>query len=126
MKINPYLLSLVYTMLFSCSKQMENTNTPTLSSYFEPTSKGIQTGGVQLIPLIEGKDTFSLWTKRIGNNPKIKVLLLNGGPGATHEYFECFENFYLKKALNSYIMINWELGILPIQWIPLIGTLPDM
>ena len=100
MKINPYLLSLVYTMLFSCSKQMENTNTPTLSSYFELTSKGIQTGGVQLIPLIEGKDTFSLWTKRIGNNPKIKVLLLNGGPGATHEYFECFENFLPKEGIE--------------------------
>jgi proline iminopeptidase len=62
--------------------------------------KGIQTGGVQLIPLIEGKDTFSLWTKRIGNNPKIKVLLLNGGPGATHEYFECFENFLPKEGIE--------------------------
>ena len=100
MKTTPYLLSLVYFILFSCSKQVENTNSPTLSSYFEPTMKGIQTGGVKLIPLIEGKDTFSLWTKRIGNNPKIKVLLLNGGPGATHEYFECFENFLPKEGIE--------------------------
>ena len=100
MKTTPYLLSLVYFILFSCSNQVENTNSPTLSSYFEPTMKGIQTGGVQLIPLIEGKDTFSLWTKRIGNNPKIKVLLLNGGPGATHEYFECFENFLPKEGIE--------------------------
>ena len=100
MKTTPYLLSLVYFILFSCSNQVENTNSPTLSSYFEPTLKGIQTGGVQLIPLIEGKDTFSLWTKRIGNNPKIKVLLLNGGPGATHEYFECFENFLPKEGIE--------------------------
>ena len=100
MKTTPYLLFLVYLILFSCSKQVENTNSPTLSSYFEPTLKGIQTGGVQLIPLIEGKDTFSLWTKRIGNNPKIKVLLLNGGPGATHEYFECFENFLPKEGIE--------------------------
>jgi proline iminopeptidase len=100
MKTTPYLLSLVYFILFSCSKQVENKNSPTLSSYFEPTLKGIQTGGVQLIPLIEGKDTFSLWTKRIGNNPKIKVLLLNGGPGATHEYFECFENFLPKEGIE--------------------------
>ena len=100
MKTTPYLLSLVYFILFSCSKQVENTNSPTLSSYFEPTMKGIQTGGVQLIPLIEGKDTFSLWTKRIGNNSKIKVLLLNGGPGATHEYFECFENFLPKEGIE--------------------------
>ena len=100
MKTTPYLLSLVYFILFSCSKQVENTNSPTLSSYFEPTLKGIQTGGVKLIPLIEGKDTFSLWTKRIGNNSKIKVLLLNGGPGATHEYFECFENFLPKEGIE--------------------------
>ena len=100
MKTTPYLLSLVYFILFSCSKQVENTNSPTISSYFEPTLKGIQTGGVKLIPLIEGKDTFSLWTKRIGNNPKIKVLLLNGGPGATHEYFECFENFLPKEGIE--------------------------
>jgi proline iminopeptidase len=100
MKTTPYLLSLVYFLLFSCSKQVENTNSPTLSSYFEPTTNGIQTGGIQLIPLIEGKDTFSLWTKRIGNNPKIKVLLLNGGPGATHEYFECFENFLPKEGIE--------------------------
>lgn len=100
MKTTPYLLLLVYFMLFSCTKQADNSNSPTLSSYFEPIIKGIQTGGVQLIPLIEGNDTFSLWTKRIGNNPKIKVLLLNGGPGATHEYFECFENFLPKEGIE--------------------------
>jgi proline iminopeptidase len=36
---------------------------------------------------------FNIWTKRVGNNPKVKILLLNGGPGGTHEYFQCFENF---------------------------------
>ena len=37
---------------------------------------------------------------RIGNNPKIKLLLLNGGPGATHEYFECFESFLLPEGFE--------------------------
>jgi len=46
-----------------------------------------------MIPVETPKGKFSVWTKRIGNNPKMKILLLNGGPGATHEYFECFENF---------------------------------
>ena len=36
---------------------------------------------------------FKVWTKRIGNAPTVKLLLLNGGPGATHEYFECMESF---------------------------------
>ncbi|MEX2190428.1 MAG: proline iminopeptidase-family hydrolase, partial [Bacteroidota bacterium] len=36
---------------------------------------------------------FNVWTKRVGNNPRMKLLLLHGGPGATHEYFECFDSF---------------------------------
>ena len=31
--------------------------------------------------------------KRIGNNPRLRVLLLHGGPGATHEYFEAFDSY---------------------------------
>ncbi len=56
--------------------------------------KEVQIGGVKVIKIrnADGR-TFNVWTKRIGNNPKIKLLLLNGGPGATHEYFECFESF---------------------------------
>lgn len=63
------------------------------NEYFAQSADSIQNGGVKVIPISTPKGTFNVWTKRIGNNPKIKVLLLNGGPGATHEYFECFENF---------------------------------
>lgn len=62
-------------------------------TYFEPHATGLQNGNIQMIPIETPKGKFSVWTKRIGNNPKMKILLLNGGPGATHEYFECFENF---------------------------------
>ena len=44
------------------------------------------TGGVKMIPITTPKGKFNVWTKRVGNNPAIKVLLLHGGPGATHEY----------------------------------------
>ena len=57
-------------------------------------------GGVQLIPITTSKGVFNVWTKRVGNNPKIKVLLLHGGPGSTHEYFECFENFLPKEEIE--------------------------
>ena len=46
-----------------------------------------------MITIETPKGNFRVWTKRFGYNPDIKVLLLHGGPGATHEYFECFENF---------------------------------
>jgi len=84
-------LILVFTIAFFVSCQKGTTDTP--SVYFEKTADSIQNGGVKVIPIITSKGTFKVWTKRIGNNPKIKLLLLNGGPGATHEYFECFENF---------------------------------
>ena len=49
--------------------------------------------GIQLVNIQTPKGNFKIWTKRIGNNPKLKLLLLNGGPGCTHEYFECLEKF---------------------------------
>lgn len=44
---------------------------------------------------IELANGYRVWTKRIGYGP-IKILTLHGGPGCTHEYFECFEEFFPK------------------------------
>ena len=48
---------------------------------------------MRLVPIQTPKGTFKVWTKRFGRNPRIKLLLLHGGPGATHEYFEGLESF---------------------------------
>jgi proline iminopeptidase len=81
-------------LMFSCNNSGNNSNQANPNSgYFARTPDSIQTGGIKVVPIQTPKGTFNVWTKRFGNNPKIKVLLLNGGPGATHEYFECFENF---------------------------------
>jgi proline iminopeptidase len=53
-----------------------------------------------MVEITTPKGKFHVWTKRFGNNPKIKVLLLHGGPGGTHEYFECFENFLPKEGIE--------------------------
>jgi len=65
---------------------------PTLASYFASTEPGPQAGGVKLVPIHTPKGDFKVWTKRFGDNPRIKLLLLHGGPGATHEYFEALES----------------------------------
>ena len=39
---------------------------------------------------------------RIGSNPKLKLLLLHGGPGATHEYFEAFDSFLPAAGIEYY------------------------
>ena len=54
--------------------------------------------------------TFSVWTRRVGRHPTRKLLLLHGGPGASHEGFEIFEQyvppdeveFYYYDQLGSY------------------------
>lgn len=65
---------------------------PDLRSYFADAAK-VREGGVKLIPIQTPKGTFKVWTKRFGNHPRIKLLLLHGGPGSTHEYFEALEGY---------------------------------
>jgi len=66
---------------------------PSLRVYFAPEAAGVDAAGVRLVPIETPKGTFKVWTKRFGRNPRIKLLLLHGGPGATHEYFEGLESF---------------------------------
>lgn len=65
------------------------------SIYHDNTGRDdVLSGGVKMIPIKTSKGEFKVWTKRTGNNPTIKVLLLHGGPGATHEYLECFDSYF--------------------------------
>jgi proline iminopeptidase len=66
-------------------------------------------GGVKLIPIQTPKGQFSVWTKRVGNNPTIKLLLLHGGPGATHEYFEAFDSYFPAAGIEYYYYYD-QLG----------------
>ncbi|OON65648.1 proline iminopeptidase-family hydrolase [Hymenobacter sp. CRA2] len=70
------------------------------ASYFGGDTARVKDGGVQVIPITTPKGKFNVWTKRFGNNPRIKLLLLNGGPGATHEYFECMESFLPQEGIE--------------------------
>jgi proline iminopeptidase len=40
-----------------------------------------------------------VWTKP-WNNPTIKVLLLHGGPGLTHELYECFDGYFPNESIE--------------------------
>jgi proline iminopeptidase len=59
-------------------------------------------GGVRRIPIDTPAGRFSVWTKRIGNNPAMKVLLLHGGPGSTHEYLEAFDSYLPAAGIEYY------------------------
>ena len=68
----------------------------------DTTHDDVKTGGVKLIPIETPKGEFRVWTKRIGNNPTTKVLLLHGGPGVTHEYLEAFDSFFPETGIEYY------------------------
>ncbi len=87
-------------LLAACQSAPAGAPAAASSAYFQPAGTGVQTGGVQVVTIQTPKGPFKVWTKRFGNNPKIKVLLLNGGPGATHEYFECMESFLPKEGVE--------------------------
>jgi len=55
-----------------------------------------------MIPIETSKGTFHVWTKRIGNNPRVKVLLLHGGPGFSHEYLEAFDSYFPGAGIEYY------------------------
>lgn len=62
----------------------------------------VLSGGVKMIPVETAKGTFRVWTKRVGNHPTMKVLLLHGGPGATHEYFEACDSYFPAAGIEYY------------------------
>ena len=55
-----------------------------------------------MIPVDTPKGRFRVWTKRIGNNPRIKLLLLHGGPGITHEYLEPCDSWLPAAGIEYY------------------------
>ena len=59
-------------------------------------------GGAQRIPVSTPKGTYHVWVKRIGNNPRLRVLLLHGGPGSTHEYLEACDSFLPAAGVEYY------------------------
>ncbi|WP_443135196.1 proline iminopeptidase-family hydrolase [Flavobacterium sp. KACC 22763] len=88
-------------LLSACNNKSDlNKQDSNLSLYLKDTASGIKTGGIKVIDINTPKGKFKVWTKRIGNNPRIKLLLLNGGPGATHEYFECMESFLPQEGIE--------------------------
>ena len=59
-------------------------------------------GGARMIPVTTPVGDFRVWTKRVGSNPDLTVLLLHGGPGATHEYLETCDGYLPAAGIEYY------------------------
>ena len=87
-------------MVFMMACQ-QNKPTNELKTFFTY-NDSVESAGVKMIPIQTPIGNFKVWTKRFGNNPTIKILLLHGGPAMTHEYMECFETFFLREGFEFY------------------------
>jgi len=96
---------LTVSAIGACSKPAADRGTASAppASYYDTTGHGdAYSGGVRLIAVTTPKGTFHVWTKRVGNNPHIKLLLLHGGPGMTHEYFEAADAWLPAAGIEYY------------------------
>ena len=94
------LLGTLLTVAVACNKPAPSTISA--GTYNQSPETGIRTGGVRMIPIKTPVGTFNVWTRRVGNNPKMKVLLLHGGPGGNHIPFESFESYLPAEGIEFY------------------------
>jgi len=101
-----YLILVITLILLlpSCKNNQEpNITNAKKSNYLDYSNRDDKlSGGVKMIPIQTTAGEFKVWTKRVGNNPTMKVLLLHGGPGATHEYFEVFDSYFPNAEIEYY------------------------
>ena len=76
---------------------------PAIGNYLDSSGRDdVLSGGARKIPVSTPKGEFKVWVKRIGNNPGLRVLLLHGGPGATHEYLEACDSYLPGAGVEYY------------------------
>jgi proline iminopeptidase len=74
-----------------------------VSSYLDYSGRDdVLGGGARMIPVSTRAGTYRVWVKRVGNNPGLRVLLLHGGPGSTHEYLEACDSYLPAAGVEYY------------------------
>ncbi len=86
----PVLISFIFLTWFSVNGECQTKD----SAYY----KKENATGVKKIKI---DNKFWVWTQKIGDG-KINVLLLHGGPGQTHEYFEIFSKYLPPAGITIY------------------------
>ncbi len=92
-----YLIIIIALVFAGCKNSNDKI---TVTDYFNYGDTSVRVAGIKMIPIKTPVGEFKVWTKRFGNNPKIKVLLLHGGPASGHEYMECFESFFPQEGFE--------------------------
>ena len=74
-----------------------------MNSYLDYSGRDdVLSGGSRMIPVDTPAGPFRVWVKRIGSNPHLRMLLLHGGPGMTHEYLEACDSYLPAAGVEYY------------------------
>src|SRR5690349_22552924 len=92
--MSPLCRTILLGCLLCCASALAGAGAPP-DFYFDNSGRDdVLSGGVKVITISTPKGKFHVWTKRVGNNPRLKVLLLHGGPAMGHDYLEAFDSFF--------------------------------
>src|SRR4249919_182026 len=74
-----------------------------MSGYLDNSGRDdVLSGRSGMIAVDTPKGTYRVWVKRTGNNPRLRVLLLHGGPGATHEHLVAWDSYLPGAGIEYY------------------------
>jgi proline iminopeptidase len=98
--MKPFLVGSLAVLLCACASQAPAPPAAAEAASLEP--------GVRMIPVDTPAGTFRVWTKTVGDSPSARVLLLHGGPGATHEYLDVLADRLPAKGIE--VILYDQLG----------------
>ena len=109
-----FLLAASAVLLFAsaCNRSdpVQTKAGPPVSYYDAGSHPDAWSGGARKISISTPKGPHQLWIKRVGNNPKLKLLLLTGGPGLSHAYLEAMDSYLPAEGVEYYYYDQLETG----------------
>ena len=109
-----FAASIALLMTVGCSRVAQKTvttapNVP--ASYYDNSGHpDAWSGGERKIAISTPKGPHQVWIKRVGNNPRLKLLLLTGGPGLSHAYLEVMDSYLPGAGVEYYHYDQLETG----------------
>jgi proline iminopeptidase len=102
------------TLLLLAAANLESrataTTSPQAGYYDNSAHPDAWSGGARKILISTPKGPHKVWIKRVGNNPRLKFLLLTGGPGLSHAYLEVMDSYLPGEGIEYYHYDQLETG----------------
>jgi proline iminopeptidase len=94
------LALIVVLVISACNTEPATEVVPTQAVEAKTPEANELEDGVKMVKIDTPKGEFEVYTKSVGDSPSMRVLLLHGGPGGTHEFFESFEDHFPQQGIE--------------------------